>query len=122
MTQTPEPKEHRAPRDPVIKFNETIAIMHYTKEQIALKEHYATDKSSLHTYIQELTAYKNQKFQDLVYLSSPEAFNQANNLRVTPERYDKTMIRLAKSIENMEERLSNLNKTLRSYRIRSDVN
>jgi RHS repeat-associated protein len=123
MTHTPEPKqEHRAPRDPVIKFDETVTIMHYTKEQIALKDHYATDKRLLRTYIQELTAYKNQKFQDLVYLSSPEAFNQANNLRVTPERYDKAMIRLAKSIENMEERLSNLNKTLRSYRIRSDVN
>ena len=122
MTQTPKPKEHRAPRDPVITFDETTTIIYYTKEQIALKNHYAKDKKLLRTYIQKLTAYKNQKFQELVYLSSPEALNQANNLGVSPERYDKMMIWLAKNIQNMEERLSNLKTTLKSYCIRSDVN
>lgn len=117
-TKAPEPKEeHRAPREPLIQFDETITIMRYTKEQIALKDHYARDKKLLRTYIRELTAYKNRKFQDLVYLHTDEAFDQANKLGVSANRYDKAMIRIGKSIEDIEMRLGNLNSTLRSYDI-----
>jgi RHS repeat-associated protein len=116
-TKTPEPKEHRAPRDPLIQFDDNITITHYTKEQIALKDHHATDKELLRIYIKELTAHKNQKFQDLVYLLTDEAVDQAKKLGITAKGYNKALIKIGKSIEEIKNRLRNLNSTLRSYGI-----
>ncbi|WP_426809913.1 RHS repeat-associated core domain-containing protein [Pseudomonas sp. WOUb67] len=123
MTENRQPnREQHAPRDPAqqkkkVRFSKAITTLEYTKEQIALREHYAIDKKALQDYIQQLTAYKDQKFQDLVFLSTPETFNQAKKLGITDKGYDRAINRIAKSVGEMEDRLRHLNSTLRSYNV-----
>jgi len=98
-----------------VSYNETTTIIEYVKEQKALKNDFALDKKSLKNYIQKLTEYKEQKFQDLVYLSNPETRNEAISLGVTKDRYKKEIKRFAKKVGELEDRLHHLNSTLRSY-------
>jgi len=106
----------RAPKKKVT-FNRKITGRIYTGEHDVQRARLIEEKQSLQVYIYKFTQRVKRKTEDFNFLMEPSTPDLAKSFGISEERYQTSLEALATWLDDAQDRLKNLNSTLRSYRV-----
>lgn len=96
-------------------FSKKITGVIYTNELDVQKGRLSEEKQSLEAYIQKFTQRIERKMEDFNLLMEPSTPELAKHFGISAKRYQAALESLATWLDNAQERVKNLNVTLRSY-------
>ncbi|MNE33372.1 hypothetical protein D3C80_1270390 [compost metagenome] len=100
-----------------VTFNKKITGIIYTDEHDIQRGRLIEEKQSLHAYIHKFTQRVKRKTEDFNFLMESSTSDLARSLGISEKRYQTELEALATWLDDAQDRLKNLNSTLRSYRV-----
>lgn len=100
-----------------VTFNKRITGTIYTNEHDIQTRWLIKEKQSLQAYIEKFTKRVERKTEDFNLLIEPSMSSFAKEWGISEQRYQTKLEALATWIDDAQDRLKNLNATLRSFRV-----